>query len=373
MYQPKHRVLSSNIDLPGRSGTGDIHDSLLCVDMDALDRPDRSTGLKTLVVDDDDLVRETFAAVLNDEGYCTETAASGKEALACLSDSKFDLVLSDVFMPDMNGLELLNRIRQDYDDLPVIMITGYGNTSMAREALEHGACDFVTKPCGPGELPIVVERNLLRKAMQSKTTELYQQALLSSHETVLDALLTALDTRDTETHGHSERVTAYTIQLAERLRLSSDEMYHVERGALLHDIGKIGVPDRILLKPGKLTPEEWVEMRKHPIIGYAMCSRIESLRQAAQIVLHHHEAWNGSGYPYHLHGTDIPLGARLFAVADTLDAITSDRPYRAALPFAAARAEIVSHAGKQFDPTVVETFLKVPESRWVELKKRATP
>jgi putative nucleotidyltransferase with HDIG domain len=177
----------------------------------------------------------------------------------------------------------------------------------------------------------------------------------------LEALLAALDTRDTETEGHSERVAAYTMLIAQRLNLSEEELPHIERGALLHDIGKIGVPDHILYKPGPLTPDEWEIMKQHPVVGYKMCMKIEMLRPAAPIVLHHHERWDGKGYPYGLSGEEIPLGARIFAIADTLDAMTSDRPYRKALSFAQAREEIERCAGAQFDPELVKVFLSVPE------------
>jgi putative nucleotidyltransferase with HDIG domain len=320
--------------------------------------------IRILVVDDDDLVRDTFAAILSEEGYDICCANGAQEALACLCEKTFDIMLCDIFMPGMNGLELLPAVTGDYPDMPVILITGYGSVEMAREALTNGAADFITKPCGPGELPIIVERNLTRQAVARRNAQWHRHDLAVSNETVLDALLTALNTRDTETEGHSERVTAYTIELADRMGLPETELYHIERGALLHDIGKIGVPDSILLKPGKLTPEEWVEMRKHPVIGYEMCSNIDILKIAAEVVLHHHEAWDGGGYPQHLKGTDIPLGSRIFALADTLDAMTSNRPYRAALPFEAAREEIQKFSGKQFDPALVEIFLSVPEARW---------
>jgi response regulator RpfG family c-di-GMP phosphodiesterase len=327
--------------------------------------------VRTLVVDDDPLVRETFAAILTEEGYETFCAASGAEARELLARQTFDIMLCDIFMPGQNGLELLREVVTTYPDMPVILVTGYGSVNMARDALHKGASDFITKPCSSDELPIIVERNLTRQALQRKNLLRYKMALQTSNESILDALLSALNTRDTETQGHSERVTAYTMEMADLMRLSAEEIYHIERGALLHDIGKIGIPDRILLKPGKLTPEEWVEMRKHPFIGYQMCVKIEMLRQAAQIVLYHHEAWDGSGYPEGLKDEAIPLGARIFAVADTLDAMTSDRPYRAAMSFQAAQEEITRHCGTQFDPAVVKVFLSVPESRWLHIRTLA--
>lgn len=327
--------------------------------------------VRILIVDDDELVRETFATILGDEGYEVFCAASTAEAEKCLSQAPFDIMLCDIFMPDENGLLLLPKTLAAYPDMPVILISGQGSVEMARSALQQGASDFITKPCNRGELPIIVERNLTRQAVQRKNAMRHKLALHISNESVLDALLSALNTRDTETEGHSERVTAYTMEMADKMGLSSDALYHIERGALLHDIGKIGIPDRILLKPGKLTPEEWVEMQKHPIIGYGMCSRIPMLKAASQIVLHHHEMWDGNGYPYGLTREEIPLGARIFAVADTLDAMTSDRPYRAALPFATAREEIEQHSGRQFDPEIVAVFLSIPETRWQAIRTLA--
>ncbi len=330
-----------------------------------------STPARILVVDDDDLVRDTFAAILDEEGYEVCCATSGADALACLKNAAFDIMLCDIFMPGQNGLELLPFAQALAPDMPIILITGYGNVAMAREALQLGASDFITKPCGAGELPIIVERNLTRQAVLRRSAQQHKYALHVSNETVLDALLTALNTRDTETEGHSERVTAYTIEIADHLDLSGEELTRIARGALLHDIGKIGIPDGILLKPGKLTPEEWVEMRRHPVIGYEMCAKIEMLQREADIVLHHHEAWDGSGYPRGLAGEAIPLGSRIFAVADTLDAMTSNRPYRAALSFQTARDEIRKFRGRQFDPAIVDIFLNIPEPRWQHVLTRA--
>lgn len=326
---------------------------------------------RILLIDDDALVLETFASVLGREGYDVHTAASVSYGLTLLRSMPFDIMFCDLMMPEMNGLQLLDIVQHEFVEMPVIIVTGYASRDMAREALNKGACDYVTKPCRIGELPIVVERNLARHAMQRKHMLRYRLALQTSNESILDALLSALDTRDTETQGHSERVTAYTMEIADIMSVGTEDLYHIERGALLHDIGKIGIPDRILLKPAGLTPEEWVEMRKHPLIGYQMCARIEMLKQASEIVLHHHEAWNGAGYPYGLAREDISLGARIFAVADTLDAITSDRPYRAAQSYDAARAEILRFSGTQFDPQVVDVYLSVPEARWQQIRTLA--
>lgn len=333
--------------------------------------PNRALQRSVLVVDDDDLARETLRFVLEDGGYLVHTAASGAEALRVLERERIDVVLSDIFMPGMNGFDLLQQMRERAPDVPVILITGYGNIEMAREALRRGASDFITKPYNAHEVPIVIERNLMRHSLLVDQMRHYENVVQKSYRATLDALLAALNIRDTETEGHSERVAAYTMAMATRLGLSAQELHAIELGALLHDIGKIGVPDSILYKPGPLTPEEWEVMKQHPVIGYQMCVKVEALRPAAPIVLHHHERWDGKGYPHGLAGEAIPLGARIFAIADALDAMTSDRPYRKALSFAQARDEIVRCSGQQFDPHMVELFLEIPEEEW-QLIRAAT-
>ncbi len=190
----------------------------------------------------------------------------------------------------------------------------------------------------------------------------------STYDATLKALTAALDTRDSETEGHSQRVTAYTIRLAQEMGLTGQNLVNITRGALLHDVGKIGIPDSVLRKPGPLTPEEWALMRRHPTLGYEMLREIDFLRPALPVVLHHQEKYDGTGYPSGLKGDSIPLGARIFAVCDTLDAICSDRPYRPARSFAEARDEIVRGSGVQFDPAVVEAFLRVPVGDWQAIR-----
>jgi putative nucleotidyltransferase with HDIG domain len=187
-------------------------------------------------------------------------------------------------------------------------------------------------------------------------------------QALLEGLIAALDYRDAETQWHSRRVSLYARRLAEQLGLLEPELTVIEHGALLHDIGKIGVRDRVLLKPGPLTAEEWTEMRRHPELGWALLQRVDYLRPASAIVLEHQEKWDGTGYPRGLSGASIVIGARIFHVVDTLDAITSDRPYRKARPFEDARAEIVRCGGTQFDPRVVDAFLAVPADDWERIR-----
>jgi len=185
-----------------------------------------------------------------------------------------------------------------------------------------------------------------------------------SYRFTLEALAAALDAREHETQAHSQRVREYASALAERLGLQGEELIHVGRGALLHDVGKIGVPDSILLKPAKLTPQEWIQMKRHPQVGHEILRVIKFLEPAAEIVLTHQERWDGAGYPSGLRGTEIPLGARIFGVVDTLDAMTSDRPYRKALSFEAAWEEVRRCSGSQFDPRVAEAFLSIEPGIW---------
>jgi len=189
------------------------------------------------------------------------------------------------------------------------------------------------------------------------------------HEQTLDALSAALDVHDDDAAGHGERVTCFALEMAGRMGCSREEMDSLQRAARVHDIGKIGIPDAILLKPGHLTEEEMEVMKAHVQIGYQIVSRLGFMRGATEIVLSHHERWDGDGYPRGIRGDEIPLGARIFAVADTLDAITSDRPYRRAAPYTVARAEIERESGRQFDPRVVKTFLSVPEAVWDEVRQ----
>jgi putative nucleotidyltransferase with HDIG domain len=194
------------------------------------------------------------------------------------------------------------------------------------------------------------------------------QDLERSYDITLEAMGDALDLRDAETEGHSKRVTGYAIALAREVGLNAEELKVIARGAFLHDIGKISTPDEVLLKPGKLDERETEIMREHCERGYEMVRKIPFLREASEIVYAHQESFDGSGYPRGLRGEEIPLGARIFAIADTLDAITSDRPYRKGRSFTEARKEIIKCSGKQFDPKIVEVFLQVPEERWSDLR-----
>ena len=344
-----------------------------------------------LVVDDDSTIREVLAEGLAECGYRCETAEDGRAALERLRRAPCRLLISDVDMPRLDGVGLLREVKATAPDTAVILLTGMHDLDTALQSMRLGASDYLTKPFHLEQVRLTVERvletqrlvrenrehhELLETRVLERTSELQRKTLEiealfrrldESYRVTLEALATALDARDAETLGHSARVAAYTVEVARRMGLREPVLTDIYRGALLHDVGKIGIPDAILRKPGKLTAAEWKEMRRHPEIGARMLRGIGFLEGAVPIVLGHQERFDGKGYPGRLRGESIPLGARIFAVVDTLDAMTSDRPYRRALPYAAARAEIEKFSGTQFDPRVVAVFLQIPEEEWARI------
>jgi putative nucleotidyltransferase with HDIG domain len=342
---------------------------------------------KILVVDDEEAIREVISTLLEAQGYCCTICANGRLALDAFRQDAFDLVLSDIVMPEMDGLKLLSELRRDDPDVPVIMVTAMHDISIALEAIRAGAYDYILKPFERDQLNLSVRRALEHRhlvienrtyqadlehlvAERTQQLSIALQDLEQSYDYTLEALGGALDAKDAETEGHCQRVTAFTITIARAMDVDKALLRHIARGAFLHDIGKMGVPDQILRKPGPLTAEEREIMRRHCEIGFAVLERIPFLKEAAEIVLTHQECYDGSGYPRGLKGEGIPLGARIFAVADTLDAMISDRPYRKALPISAARDEILRYSGRQFDPQVVKVFMSQPESLWLELHEK---
>ena len=355
----------------------------------------RDTGSheRILVVDDEESIRVVMCAMLSTAGYRCTAAASGSEALDLLSsEAEFELMLSDLMMAEMQGDVLLELAKQKFPDMPVIMVTAVSDLSVALDAIRNGAYDYLTKPFDREQLLDRVRRALenrrlrlenlrfqlhLESLVAEKTAQLRQinadlqranEELKRSHDMMLEALGDALDLKDAETEGHSKRVTAFTIAIARAMGLSAEEVEAIAHGAFLHDIGKMAIRDSVLRKPGPLDPEEVEEMQKHCELGYQMVRKIPFLKDAAEIVYAHQERWDGSGYPRGLKGEEIPLGARIFAIADTLDAITSDRPYRDAQSYQWAREEIERWSGRQFDPVIVRVFLNMPQSIWENLR-----
>jgi response regulator RpfG family c-di-GMP phosphodiesterase len=341
---------------------------------------------RILIVDDDLSVRNVISVLLSEEGYAIASAAGADEALALAGQHETHLVISDVKMPGRDGLWLLDQMRAEHPDTAMIMLTGFGDTEAAVECLRRGASDYLLKPPKITELIRAIERALARRRIElarrsyqkrlerrvrDKTNEL--TAALTDLETVyqntLLALVAALDAREHETGDHSQRVVRFTLAIARNLSFGGTELAEIARGALLHDIGKIGIPDSILLKPGPLTKDEWIEMRRHPEVGFQILHGIPFLKTPAEIVLSHQERFDGGGYPRGLGGDRITIGARIFAIADTFDAITNDRPYRKGASFDAAKEEIQRCSGTQFDPECVEAFLLLDNARLNQIRE----
>jgi cyclic di-GMP phosphodiesterase len=343
---------------------------------------------RILVVDDEEAIREIVSSMLATAKYETRQAHSGIEALRILeSGEEFDLMLSDLMMAELDGIGLLERTKERFPDMPVVMVTAVHDISVALAAIRNGAYDYLLKPFEREQLLATVRRALenrrlklenrayqtnLEALVQARTQQLHKaiQNLERSYDITLEALGDALDLKDAETEGHSKRVTAFTIAIARAMGLSNDEIRVIARGAFLHDIGKMAVPDSILRKPGALTKDEVDIMREHCYAGYKMLSKIPFLSEASEIVYSHQERFDGTGYPQGLKGEEIPLGARIFSIADTMDAITSDRPYRPAQSLQAAREEIQRWAGRQFDPEIVKVFVEIPDNIWEDLRKQ---
>jgi cyclic di-GMP phosphodiesterase len=358
-----------------------------------MDSPNFTLEDRILVVDDDASIRDLITTILSHSGYECRAIGSAQAALTSLqSSTKYSLVLSDLAMEGMDGFALLERIRKLDPQLPVVMVTGVHDISVALSTIRNGAYDYLLKPFERDQLLATVQRALENRRLKVENisyrnrletlvaarTQLLEQAnaelirrrdeLERSYDITLEALGDALDLKDAETEGHSKRVTAFTMAIARAMELPSERVRVIARGAFLHDVGKMAIPDAILRKPGRLTPEEQMLMREHAQLGYQMLHKIPFLKEAANIVYSHQERFDGTGYPRGLKGDQIPLGARIFAVADTFDAITSDRPYRAAQSIPSARREIQRHSGHQFDPEVVDTFISIPEQIWRSLR-----
>jgi putative nucleotidyltransferase with HDIG domain len=318
---------------------------------------------RILIVDDEIEITEILADLLSEEYECTR-AGSAEEALTRLQEGEFQLVISDITMPGMSGLDMIPHVKELSPDTVVVMISGMQTVESAIGALRLGAFDYLMKPFDLRQVEAVVKR-----ALEYHDLVVAKQRYENHLEELVEQITAALETRDSETHGHSERVVSYSLRLGREYGLNSAEMKSLEFGSLLHDIGKIGVPDSILRKPAKLTEEEWVRMREHPLHGQQILRGIEFLQGASRVVAQHHEKWDGTGYPLGLRNEDIDICARIFAVADAFDAITSDRVYRRGKPYEAASQELDDWAGRQFDPKVVEAFHRVPKEDWEELHR----
>lgn len=318
-----------------------------------------------LIVDDEPAGRQTLEAVLDGEGYTLEMAENGMQALEKAEKHLPDVILLDVMMPGMTGFEVCERIRSNsrLAEIPIIILTALDDHESMLKALQAGADDFISKPFDRHELRArllgITRLNRFQKLQKERAElERVNAELMAAYDATIFGWSRAMDLRDRETEGHSQRVAELTVKIAREMGFDEEKLVHVRRGALLHDMGKLGIPDSILHKTSKLTTEEWAVMHHHPTLGYEMLKSIEYLHPALDIPYCHHEKWDGTGYPRGLKGEEIPLVARIFALVDVWDALTSDRSYRPAWSKEQATAYIREQSGKHFEPQVVDMFFR---------------
>jgi len=308
-----------------------------------------------LIIEDDINYGEMLAYALSHLKYDVHLAYSATGGLDIVRQKKLDIVLTDLNMPGMSGLEVAQRILKMYLDLPIVLITGTNDLSLVKQALEIGVSDYLVKPVSIEQLPVVIERNLQRKLLEKKVLqENKAETLLKA----LKALMRALDAKDTYTFGHSQRVVKLAMKMADKLNLENGRRYILQLAASLHDIGKIGMPDSILKKADSLEDIEMNKAKDHPLIGSEILGEIEELSEVASIVRHHHERYDGKGYPDGVKGDAIPLFSRILFILDTYEALATDRVYRKAMSRENALEEIAKNAGSQFDPKLVQIFLE---------------
>jgi len=329
---------------------------------------------RILIVDDEEAICSVLARRLTREGYACVTASNGKEALDRFFKETFSLIISDIRMPEMDGIELLKRVKAMSPGMMVIMVTAYPDIDLAVEAIRLGAYDFIIKPADLDLVVLSVKKALekkrleeevdsyhknLERLVEERTTRL-QQAYRTLKKAYLDSvkvLAEAIDAKDPYTRGHSDRVRRMSLRIGASLGFTEEKMEILEYGALLHDIGKIGIKDEILHKPGTLTPEEFESIQEHPLIGVKIVEGIEFFKDKIPMIRSHHEHFDGKGYPEGLVGEAIPLEARIIAIPDAFDAMASLRPHRRAMPLEGILLEMETCKGKQFDPNILEIFL----------------
>lgn len=318
-----------------------------------------------LIVDDEPAGRQTLEAILDGQGYEIEMAENGVQAIEKAKKILPDVILLDVMMPGMSGFEVCKHIRNNEKlaEIPIIILTALDDHNSMLKGLEAGADDFISKPFDRHELRArllgITRLNRFHKLVKERAElERVNTELVAAYDATILGWSRAMDLRDRETEGHSQRVAEHTLLIARAMRFNEQRLVHVRRGALLHDIGKLGIPDSILHKPGKLNSEEWAVMQQHPTLGYKMLKDIKYLYPALDIPYCHHEKWDGTGYPRGLKEEEIPLEARIFAIVDVWDALTSDRPYRKAWSKEDSFAYIQAQSEKHFDPRIVELFFK---------------
>jgi len=330
---------------------------------------------RILIADDEEAISTILAKRLAREGYNCVTAQNGREALSHFYKDTFSLIITDIKMPEMDGIELLKRIKGINPNIRVIMVTGHPEINMAVEAMRLGAYDFIIKPADLELVALTVKKALeskrleeeieayhshLEELVEERTARLQHayRILKKTHLDSVKVLAEAIDAKDPYTRGHSDRVKRMSLKIAKYMGFPEDRLESLEYGALLHDIGKIGIKDEVLQKAGPLSPEEYQYIQEHPLIGVKIVEGVEFFQDKIPMIRHHHEHFDGSGYPDGLAGEAIPLEARIITVPDAFDAMTSLRPHRGVMPLQDVLTEFEKCRGKQFDPQVLEIFLR---------------
>ncbi len=336
---------------------------------------DNGLKRKILVVDDELGPREALKMILGGD-YTVSVATGGIEARNYFSNEEYDLMIMDIKMPDINGIDLLTEVKTSTPETEVIMITAYASVDTATDALRMGALDYIIKPFDTSSVLEAVQKGLSRrddslsvktriqelqianKLLEEKVDDAYENIQSHFHETV-DSLVEAVDAKDSYTKGHLERMSSFALLLGKELNLSQEELDLIQHASVLHDIGKIGVPEAILLKKDTLSREEFEIIKKHPVIGARIISPVKSFKEVVPLVLYHHEKFDGTGYPDGLKGNRIPLGARIIGIADAIDAMLTERPYAGAKNVDEVQSELKELAGIQFDPKLVNIILSL--------------
>jgi len=330
---------------------------------------------KILIVDDEEVIRHVLFRRLLQEGYSCTTANHGKEALSLYYKDNFSLIISDIKMPEMTGIELLQKVKAIDPKMKMIMVTAYPEIDLAVNAMKLGAYDFIIKPADLDLIVMSVKKaleskrleeeieayhNRLEEMVEERTAKLQQayRYLKKSHLDSVKVLAEAIDAKDPYTRGHSDRVKRMSLGLAKQMGFTEEKLENLEYGALLHDIGKIGIKDEILQKQGPLNETEYQYIQEHPLIGVKIVEGVEFFKEKIPMIRHHHEYYDGNGYPDGLTGEAIPLEARIISLPDAFDAMTSVRPHRGVMPLSQVLEELERCKGKQFDPKIVDIFLR---------------
>ncbi len=337
-----------------------------------------ANGETILIVDDESSIQLLLTRLLTRLDYICDTADNGLECLKKYKSKNYDLILLDINMPQLNGIDTLIKLKEQNIDVSAIVLSASRDVGNIKIALKAGAYDYIFKPFNFKEIGNTIhraiERSKLIKENKFYQYQLEQKVVSQAHELVelyteiLEGMVLALDLREHETGYHSYRVTEYALFMARKMNLDNEELSTIARGALLHDIGKIGIPDSILLKKESLTNEEWEIMKRHPELGYNLLKKISSLEESARLVLTPHERFDGNGYPNKISGNNIPVASRIFSIVDALDAMTSNRTYRDAINFEQACNQIIDASGTQFDPEIIKHFVDIPISDWIGIR-----